>query len=87
MVTHIYSNAQGGLSQADRIAKFEQFARYYPKLKNNTLKMDYVSQFPRFISLIPGKDVKREVDNFLREIRDDNPEISDKLIRTAFFSP
>lgn len=47
--------------------------------------MDYVSQFPRFIGLIPGKDVKKELNRLLKEIRADDPEISDKLIRTAFF--
>lgn len=85
MMTQSYYYAQGGPSLNERVAKFKEYLNYYPELVKNTKKMDYISYLPKMITLIPGKDLKKELDSFLLKIKDDNPEISDKLIRTAMF--
>jgi hypothetical protein len=85
MVTESYGYAQGGASLDERIKKFEEYLNYYPKLRNDNLRFLYVGYLPEFIKLIPGKDLMMELDNFLLKIKDDNPEISDHLIRSAMF--
>jgi hypothetical protein len=85
MVTESYYYAEGGVTMTDRIEKFKEFAGYYFKLRNDNMKILYVAYLPMFLKLIPGKDVRKELDLFLLKIKDENPEISDMLVSSASF--
>jgi hypothetical protein len=85
MITESYGYAQGGAPLDKRIAKFEEYMNYYPKLRNDDLRLLYAANLPEFIKLIPGKEIMKELDNFLLKVKYDNPEISDMLIRSAMF--
>jgi hypothetical protein len=86
MITQSYSYAEGGPSLAERITKFEEYLVYYPKLRNDNLRVLYSAYLPEFIKLIPGKDIKKGLDSFLLKVKDENPEISDMLVRSAMFN-
>ena len=69
------------LGKEASITKFNQYIEYFSKIKRSSLKMHYITYLPSLISNIPDKDLKSELDRFLREeLADQDSDFSTALI-------
>lgn len=86
MVTEVYTYANAGPSDNERLSRFKEYVSYGGKLRTFNQKMNFVSYLPEIASLaFKGDKTKtfESLDLVLQDFKSENPEISEKLIRTA----
>jgi hypothetical protein len=86
MVTESYGYANAGPTESERMTKFNEYLSYSGKLRTFNEKMNYVSYLPDIASLASNGDARKtfeSLDLVLQKLKNENPEISQKLIRTA----
>jgi hypothetical protein len=83
MVREIYMYAQTGPTETQRNARLKEYVNYYDRLRNDNIKMEYVLNLPDVVTSIPGRDAKKELNGFLNKIKNENPDLSKRLIQSA----